>query len=246
MNLRPKTGTPRLWFIAVLAAAAVVAAFCFAATGTDTRAGALSGALAALASTTAALTALHLSREALKRTDRQLAGARREMVLSRYPLLLPLHQSVSFPGSGGAISFHPPTAERFRLLPPELGNYAFVADNDNRFVVPIDNVGEGPALQVAGRLWRSDRAWGELVGPTALAAGRTAILTAQLSETGSELPAEFAAAAPDGPACCWLELDYFDVFGNPVTTRALFDPHGLGAWRHVTYPHGGSDSSGPG
>ncbi|MFI9388097.1 hypothetical protein [Kutzneria sp. NPDC052558] len=246
MTARRRTGMPRLWFIAALAVVAVLTAFWFAATGTDARAGAISSALAALASTVAAVTALHLSREALKRTDEQLARSRREMMLSRYPLLVPAHQSVSFPNSSGAIASHPPTAERFRLTPPEAGVYAFVVDANNRFVVPVDNLGEGPALQVTGRLWRSDRTCGDLVGPTAIAAGHTVIMTASLAQTPLELPTAFAPTALDGQLCHWLELHYTDVFGNPVTTEALFDPRGLGAWRHSTYSHGWSDTPAPG
>ena len=236
---------PRLRLIGTLAASAIGAALWFALTGPDTRAGAITGALSALASTAAALTALYLSREALARTDRQLINAQRATVLSRYPLLLPVHQSVAFPDSTGNLAAHPPTQERFKLAPPNSGSYAFLADTSDRFVIPVENAGEGPALQVTGDLWRNDGRRGELIGPTALGAGKVAVMTARLGVDVQKLPAQFAEAVaaisgPDSSAGSqvfyWLELSYIDVFSNRLSAWALFDTRGLGAWRHVTGP----------
>ncbi|WP_380719407.1 hypothetical protein [Saccharothrix hoggarensis] len=221
--------------------AAIGAAVWFAARGPDGRAGAVVGALSALASATAALTALHLSREALARTDRQLAHARRTLVISRHPLLLPVHQSVSFPDFSGNLAAHPPTRERFVLTPPAVGSYAFVEDTGDRFLIPVENAGEGPALRVAGRLWRSDGRNGPLVGPTVLGAGKVAVFTARLGSDTSGLPAAFeeavkALGGSPRTVFYWLEVSYVDVFSTPLRADAFFDPRDLGAWHHVAIP----------
>jgi hypothetical protein len=233
--------SPRLGIVAVVVVVAVGAAVWFAVRGPDGRAGAVAGALSAIASTTAALTALYLSREALARTDRQLAHARRALVLSRHPLLLPVHQSVSFPGSSGNIAAHPPTRERFALAPPSVGSYAFVEDTGDRFLIPVENSGEGPALQVAGRLWRSDGHSGPLVGPTVLGVSKVGIFVARLGGDAGRPPPAFdrAVKALSGrPQALfyWLEMSYVDVFSTPLRGEALFDPRDLGAWHCVTIP----------
>ena len=175
-----RNGQPWLGLIGAVVLVAVGLALWFALAGPTGRAGAVAGALAAAASTVAALAAIYLSKEALARTDRQLASSFRATVLSRYPLLLPIHQSVSFPDSGGNIAAHPPSEERFRLSSAQSASYAFVADTKDGFIIPIENVGEGPALGIVGRLWRSDGCVAELVGPSALGAGRVAVMTALL------------------------------------------------------------------
>lgn len=233
---RQARGTPWLGLVAVPAVTAVAVAVWFAATGPVGRAAAVVGSLSALASVTAALTALYLSRQALSRTDLQLAHARRVTMLSRYPLLLPVHQSVSFPASSGLVAAHPPTVDRFTLHPPEPGTYAFVADARDRFVVPVENAGEGPALRVQGTLWHRDGRTGSLVGPTVVGAGRTAVFTTRLDVSSGEPPADFRATKQGnrgGVEAYWLEMSYVDVFGNRLGSHALFDPRGLGAW-HVT------------
>lgn len=229
-------------FIAAVALAALLAALL----GPAGRAGAVADAMAAIAATGAALAAIYLSREALARTDKQLADAWQVTVLSRYPLLLPIHQSVSFPGSTGTISDHPPTEERFRLESPSTASYAFVADTRDRFLVPVENAGEGPALRVAGKLWRSDGTAGELDGPSAVGAGRVAIMSACLRTAGQAVPDGFGKAMegmmnrPPGMLYYWLDLSYIDVFGNPLGVSALFDPRGLGAWRYIEEPRIGA------
>lgn len=239
---RPPTArAPRLGAVVTFILAAAGTALWFALTGPAGRAGAVAGALAATASTLAALAAIHLSREALARTDQQLALARRAVVLSRYPLLLPIHQSVTFPDSCGIFDAHPPTKDRFKLDSAHARSYAFVADTKNTFIIPIENVGEGPALRVAGRLWRSDGAVGDLVGPSALGTGRIAIMTARLRDTTDLPPSAFGEAiqvAGDHFAgdYFWLDLRYIDVFGNPLDSCALFDPRGVGTWHQAREP----------
>jgi hypothetical protein len=228
------------WLVSVggFVAVAVGTALLFALTGPPARAGAVAGALAAAASTAAALTAIYLSTRSLARTDQQLESTRRTTVLSRYPLLLPVHQSVVFPSSAGRLATHPPTEDRFELSSTVTGSYAFVADTSDRYVIPIENVGEGPALRIAGRLWRNDGTVGEVAGPSVLGAGRLAIMSATLCPADADAPAGFHAAiiAVDGPlgsTFFWLDLSYQDVFGNQVGARALFDSRGLGTWRHL-------------
>jgi hypothetical protein len=136
---------------------------------------------------------------------------------------------------------HPPTEERFRLDSASLGSYAFVADTNQKFIVPVENAGEGPALRITGRLWRSDGVWGDVVGPSALGAGRVAIMTARLRDEQEVLPSAFEAAIkatgePRGRPYFWLDLSYVDVFENLLGASALFDPRGLGAWRHSYGP----------
>jgi hypothetical protein len=213
----------------------------FAVAGPADRASSVAGALAAAASTLAALAAIYLSREALARTDRQMAASERATVLSLYPLLLPIHQSVAFPESGGMLALHPPAEERFALESANLGCYAFVADTNERFIIPVENAGEGPALRITGRLWRSDGAAGEVIGPSALGAGRIAIMTARLRPDQSGLPGVFqeaivAIGEPEHGPYFWLDLSYTDVFQNTLGACALFDPRGVGGWRHNQSP----------
>jgi hypothetical protein len=226
----------------LLIGAAVLAALVIALVGPADRADGISSAMAAIAATGAALAAVYLSKQALARTDRQLTDAWRVTVLSRYPLLLPLHQSVTYPDSAGTIGAHPPTEHRFRLDSPRVGAYAFVADIKDRFMIPVENAGEGPALRVAGRLRRSDGAAGDIDGPSAVGAGQVAIMTAMLRPSGQAVPDDFDAALrslPDrraGTLYYWLDLSYIDVFGNLLGSSALFDPGGLGAWRYIDKP----------
>ncbi|WP_433285602.1 hypothetical protein [Micromonospora sp. CA-244673] len=198
------------------------------------RAAAVAGSFAAVASTIGVLAAIYLSRQALSRTDRQLTETRRSLVLSRYPLLLPIHQSVAFPDSGGMLAQHPPAQERFALTSAPAPAYAFLAVTKDRFIVPVENVGEGPALRVRGTLWCSDGRNGPVDGVPALGAGRTGVMAAVIRADGRPLPEEFRAALDDGMSTAyWLDLDYADVFANPRRTAALFDPRGIGAWHYV-------------
>lgn len=232
---------PKLGAVGLFIAVAIGAALWFALSGPAARAGAVAGALATVASTVVALAAIYLSKEALARTDQQLASARRATILSRYPLLLPIHQSVAFPESSDNIASHPPTETRFRLTTASFGCYAFIADTNDRFIIPIENAGEGPALQITGELWRSDGTMGEVIGPSALGTGRIAIMTAALQDVRKPIPEAFEEALKDtggdtGRAFYWLALSYFDVFSNMFDAHALFDPRGLGVWIHGHEP----------
>lgn len=233
---------PGLVVVGLLIVAAVGAAVWFALTGPVGRAGAVASAFAALASTLAALAAIYLSRQALARTDEQLASARTATILSRYPLLLPIHQSVAFPDSSGRINFHPPSEDRFELKSASAGCYAFVEDTaKDKFIIPVENAGEGPALGITGQLWRNDGALGEVTGPATLATGCTAIMTAQLQGARTDLPEAFKnriRGVGDGArgTYFWLDLSYFDVFNNARSARAMFDPRGVGAWHHCYEP----------
>jgi hypothetical protein len=93
---------------------------------------------------------------------------------------------------------------------------------------------------MTGSLWCGDRRRGELVGPTALGAGKLAIMTAWLDVAEQELPEPFTtsirAIGAQMPDCFWLEMSYCDVFSNRLNTSALFDPRGLGGWRQVEIP----------
>lgn len=219
--------------VAVCAAAtALVVAFTWRAQ----RAAAVAGSFSAIASTIGVLAAIYLSRQALSRTDRQLTETRRSLVLSRYPLLLPVHQSVAFPDSGGMLAQHPPAQERFALTSAPAPAYAFLAIAKDRFLVPVENVGEGPALRVRGTLWCSDGRNGPVDGVPALGAGRTGVMTAVIRADGRPLPEELRSMTSQdaGPSIAyWLDLEYADVFANPRRTTALFDPRGLGAWHYV-------------
>lgn len=233
---------PRLVWVGLLVALAIAGALMLALFAPAERAGAIANVVAAVASASAALTALHLSREALKRTDRQLALTRRAAVLSRYPLLLPIHQAVAYPESTGALASHPPARERFRLNPPSAGTYAFLADTKDRLVIPVENAGEGPALRISGLLWRHDGRCGGVVGPTVLGAGKVMVATATLTQT-RRLPERFADAVKavvdgfrEGDPFYVLEMVYSDVFGNELSAWAVFDTSGPGAWRHVGVP----------
>jgi hypothetical protein len=233
---------PGLAVVGPLIVAAIGAAVWFALTGPVGRSGDVSSAFAALASTLAALTAIYLSREALARTDRQLAAARTATILSRYPLLLPIHQSVTFPDSSGRISSHPPSVDQFELKSASAGCYAFIEDTvKDKFIIPIENAGEGPALGITGQLWRNDGAVGKVAGPATLATGSTAIMTAELQGAGRSLPEEFKKEIHRigdraRGTYFWLDLSYFDVFNNARSARAMFDPRRMGAWHYYYEP----------
>lgn len=228
-------GRHGLVFAGAVATCAAVAAVVVAVAGPGQRAAPIVGSFAVIASTVGALAAIHLSRQALARTDRQLEETRRSLVLSRYPLLLPVHQAVAFPDSGGMVTHHPPAEDRFALASAPEPAYAFLAITKNRLVVPVENVGEGPALRVSGTLWCSDGRSGPVTGVSALGAGRSGVLAAVLSHDGRPTPERLRAmvARDTGPAIAYqLDLHYVDVFANARRTTALFDPRGRGAWQH--------------
>ncbi|MFG1673062.1 hypothetical protein [Micromonospora sp. NPDC049282] len=219
-----------------VAVCAAVAAVVVAVAWPTPRAAPVVGSFAAIASTVGALAAIHLSRQALARTDRQLEESRRSLVLSRYPLLLPVHQAVAFPDSGGMLAQHPPAEERFALASAPAPAYAFLAVTKDRLVIPVENVGAGPALRVSGRLWCSDGRSGPVTGVPALGAGHSGVLAAVLRGDGRPVPAELRAlvAGDGGPAVAYqLDLDYVDVFGHARRNTALFDPRGRGAWHQL-------------
>ena len=234
MNQRP-------WIpvVTVIIVAAVGTALGYAIVGPNDRSGPVASAFAALASTLAALAAIHLSRQALARTDAQLAATHRATVLSRYPLLLPIHQSITFPDYSGRIGFHPPSKERFELKSSVAGSYAFVEDSvKDAFIIPVENAGEGPALGIVGRLWRNDGAAGETAGPATLAVGGRAIMTARLQKADGKLPRKFEEeiCGRVSGTYFWLELFYFDIFNNARASRSVFNPDGTGAWLHCYEP----------
>ena len=180
---RSSSAVPRVRFVVAVAVAAWVAALYFAVEGPVDRAGVMASTLVALASASAALTALHISREGLSRTDQQLANARRALVLSRYPILVPVHQAVAFPETSGTLAQHPPSVERFRISGAVAGTYAFLQDTNARYFLPVENAGEGPALEVSGALWSSDGRRADLQGASMISKGRTLVLTGSLMES---------------------------------------------------------------
>ncbi|MFI8804155.1 hypothetical protein [Micromonospora chalcea] len=225
-----------LVFAGAVAVCAAVASVVVAIAGPGQRAAPIVGSFAVIASTVGALAAIHLSRQALARTDRQLEETRRSLVLSRYPLLLPVHQAVAFPDSGGMVAHHPPAEDRFALASAPEPAYAFLAVTKDRLVIPVENVGEGPALRVSGTLWCSDGRSGPVSGVSALGAGRSGVLAAALSHDERPAPEQLRAMLlqDSGPAVAYqLDLHYFDVFTNARRTTALFDPRGRGAWQHA-------------
>ncbi|MGY0004012.1 hypothetical protein ACW0Q9_08930, partial [Micromonospora sp. I033] len=102
-----------------------------------------------------------------------------------------------------------------------------------RFLVPVENVGEGPALRIRGTLWCSDGRNGPVTGVPALGVGRTGVLAVTLRADGRPLPEEFRSMTEHDGVAFWLDLEYADVFANPRRTAALFDSHGRGAWHYV-------------
>jgi hypothetical protein len=231
-----RSAARRVGYAVALALTSWAAGLCFAAFGPADRAGAVASALVALASSAAALTALYISREGLARTDLQLANARLAIVLSRYPVLVPLHQSVVFPETSGLVAHHPPSVERFRLTGAAAGTYAFIQDTNDRYLLPVENAGEGPALEITGRLWSADGRHADLQGASMIGKGRTAVYRGLLAPAGARqlpVPERLAEcrAEPGAPPGFLLELTCTDVFGNAFTASAVFDPAGVGAWR---------------
>jgi hypothetical protein len=231
-----RIGRFKLIIAATLAAGAVATAVWVALAGPPTRAAAIAGSLVAVGSTTGTLVAIYLSSQALSRSDRQLAATRRAIVLGRYPLLVPVHQSVAFPDSGGRLAAHPPAESRFALTSPPASAYAFVADTKDRLFLPVENVGEGPAIRIRATLWCTDGRSGPAAGVSVLGAGRIDVLVATIRARDAELPVEFQAYIHDRaevPNAYWLELEYRDVFDNARRGMAFFDPRGTGTWHYV-------------
>lgn len=225
-----------LMLAGALAVCAAGAAVTVASTLPPQRAGAIAGSLAAIASTIGVLAAIYLSRQALSRTDRQLAETQRSIVLSRYPLILPVHQSVTFPETNGMVAQHPPAEERFALTSAPAPAYAFLTVTKDRLLIPVENVGEGPALRIQGTLWCSDGRSGSVLGVSALGAGRSDVMSAVIRVDARPVPQEFqlAMAEHGRPAVAyWLDIEYVDVFANGRRTAALFDPRGSGAWHYA-------------
>jgi hypothetical protein len=225
----------RVRYVVAFAVVAWGAGLCFAAFGPANRAAAVGSALVALASAAAALTALYISGEGLLRTDEQLTNAHRALVLSRYPILVPMHQSVGYAENSGLLAHHPPSADRFRLTGTSVATYAFIQDTNDRYLLPVENSGEGPALEVSGALWASDGRRAELRGASMIGRGRTIILSGTLAATAAPAPERLAEcqAGPGTAPGFLIELTYVDVFGNLFTASAVFDPGGVGAWRKL-------------
>ena len=212
----------------------------FAMYGPEDRATAIVSAVSAVSATAAALTAVWLGREAIAQAQNQVSEARRATVLSRYPLVLPIHQPLTQTGTGALLSEHPPAEERY-VLPsgPEFSR-CFVADTRDRFNVPLENVGEGPALELEGTLTRvRDLQCGRLVGVQAMGAGSFAVSTASLTRVRRALPKPLSDYIDshdeliNTDAYC-VELAYKDVFGVKRCLAGVFDPRGLGSWQLVT------------
>jgi hypothetical protein len=222
-------------YVVVLVIAAWAAGLGFAAFGPSGRAAAVASALVALSSAVAALTALYISREGLSRTDAQLANAHRTLVLSRYPILVPVHQSVEYPANSGQVGPHPPSDKPFRLTGSSIGTYAFIQQTNDRYLLPVENSGEGPALEISGTLWSTDGRRAELQGTSTIARGRTVVLSGTLTASTAPAPERLAEcqAGPGASPGFLVEIAYVDVFGHAFTASAVFDASGVGAWRKL-------------
>lgn len=223
--------------VATLAIAAVITALIIAVTSPPRAASAITGVLTASASITAALTALFLSTAALTRSDRQLLAGVRALQASRLPYLAPLHESQMMPGSGSLMEY-PPTEQRLPSMPNSSGIALFLADTRNRFLLPIENVGVGPALNLEGELGCSDGRVGRLTGAAFVAVGSRVTLAAEVHTASTSPPDEVVSMANafDGRIYYWIELEYEDVFGIQHLSRAIFDSRGIGAWRQLSSP----------
>jgi hypothetical protein len=223
-------------FIAgLLAVVSLAVAFAFALTGPADRAAAVAGVLTASASAVAALTALFISLSSLARSDRQLETSRAALEASQLPFISPVHESRRIPGSG-ALTFYPPTKNRLPAIPDGIPLNLFVADTNNTFTVPVENIGIGPALGVEGELSCSDGRTGLLTGAVFVAAGRQTLLTVEIAPVTAvwDKFEAFALGATCEPIFL-LELRYTDVFGADHASRSVFRPEGLGSWQQVAY-----------
>lgn len=220
----------RVVWLSIVAVAAVLVlgmAGWYAITGAPARAAAVVGVLVAVASTLAALSALYLSTAMLSRSDRQLAATLQAMQVGQLPYLAPLHESSERRDSAPALK-RPPAELPFSL--PDRGEY-FRLDKRDFAVLPIANLGVGPAIHVAGALWCSDGRRGDLEGVRVVAPGARALFSVRL-ETGSaphpELLTQTVQRMSD--PTFFLEVFYEDVFGKRHVLRALFNPAGIGEW----------------
>jgi hypothetical protein len=231
---------PSVLVLAIIAIALVASALAFAFLGPASRAGAVASVLTAVASLLAALSAIYLSREALARTDSQVAINRRALVLSRFPLLVPLHEPVHYPGGSGQLVAHPPAQDRYVLDPQSSSTFAFLTERDGTCYVPLENVGEGAALGLRGALWCSNGKHCAVRGSSVLGAKQKTTMVGRLESTNAPLPQAFADHLESLPSDSrvafehfWLSLEYRDVFQNPRESFAVFYPHGVGSWRLV-------------
>lgn len=225
----------RPWAITLVSTFALITlagALALALWGPVERAGAIASVLTATASTSAAICALTLTFAALARTDRQLVASSRNLTLSQYPLLVPVHES-STSSPTGVLARHPPTRDRFGL--PSDGNRdrLFLAVANDSYTIGVENIGVGPALDIEGELRRSDGKLGAVEGPSMAAAKQRITLSVVLDLTAPASDFDTAAPLEEG-APYFLELRYVDVFGLPRSSTAVFQPTGLGRWIHLS------------
>lgn len=235
------TSTPRrpsVLALAGVAIALVASALAFAFLGPAARAGAVASVFTAVASLLAALSAVYLSREALARTDSQVAMSRQALVLSRFPLVVPLHDPIHYPGGSGQLVAHPPAEERYVLDSQTSSTFAFLTERDGTCYVPLGNVGEGAALGLQGTLWCSNGKHCALRGSSVLGAKEKTTMVGRLESTVAPLPqglVDHLESLPSESRVAidhfWLSMEYMDVFQNRCQSVAVFSPHGVGSWR---------------
>lgn len=98
----------------------------------------------------------------------------------------------------------------------------------------MENAGDGPALEITGRLWSADGRHADLLGASMIGRGRTAVLSGTLTADTQPAPDRLSECrAVRGAPRFLVELAYTDVFGNAFTASAIFDPTGTGAWREL-------------
>lgn len=226
----------------VLAGGICLAALVYSLIGPLERGEAVVGAIVSIASTSVALIAVWLAWQSLAQSDAQIRQSREEMHLSRRPLLLPVHQPLGSPSSSASLQYHPPAEERYELRPTEPPAFAFLQDATGDLYIPVENVGEGPAVSLTGKIASSDGKIRRLTGSTGLASGALTTLRSNPAPVGdgpSPDPdfAKFVESLLPSlrNSCYHLRIEYLDIFGSPHVTVALFDPRGVGAWHVHTH-----------
>jgi hypothetical protein len=212
----------------------------------------------------AVLAALYLGVRAYRISVLQAEQTARTIMLSRQPLLSAVHEPAGWPSGSVKDAWYPaeqpyligedpaePIATSVALAFTVLVEMTRKGERIDRALVYLRNVGEGPAMITAARLWSGLGLAGSLRGSASVGAGGVEAFSCELRQDPSiEVMADTAARWATDPReaaalraewesrkserLYFLEVSYHDIFG-PATgqsvLRSWFDSSGRGQWR---------------
>lgn len=185
----------------------------------------------------------------------ELQESRRATELANQPILVPIHEPATAGVTAEGFDTSYPAKESYRISPGDEVQRAFRverpragADADapvqNRAVIYLKNVGQGPGIVSEVALWSAEGRGGVLRGTTVVSPGTIETLVVSLSQVEWRDPAAVGTAwevqeelieawkSEDNDRLFFLEVRYDDVFHGtePHLLRAWFDPTARGQW----------------